>query len=70
MVLLCVCLLEQGGPELVVVGGVHEGELAVHGGQTVVHAHLNPLAVLPEVKLDHARIVIPKAVLRRDYFMQ
>ena len=49
---LGVGLLEEGRPELVALPGVHVDELAVITGEAVVHAHLHPPPVLPELEAE------------------
>ena len=51
---LGVGLLNHGSPELVLVVRVHVDEAAVDGRQTIVHQHLDPATVLPEVEAEHA----------------
>lgn len=48
--LLGVGLLQQRAPELTAFLGVQEEQLPILGGQPVVHHHLHPLAVLPELR--------------------
>ena len=42
---LGVGLLQEGAPELVLVRGVHEDELVIVGGQSVIHNHLDPITL-------------------------
>ena len=53
---LGVGLLEQRGPELVVLDRVHVDELPVAGGQAVVDDHVGPRAVVPEAEVEDARV--------------
>lgn len=46
---LGVGFLQQGAPELVVVGRVQEDQAVPEGGQSVIDHHVQPLAVLPEL---------------------
>lgn len=46
---LGVGFLQQGAPELVVVRGVEEDQTVPEGGQSVIHHHVQPLTVLPEL---------------------
>lgn len=48
--LLGVSFLQQGAPELVVGGGVKHDEAVPHSRQSVVHHHIQPFVVLPELK--------------------
>lgn len=41
--------LQQGAPELSVVGRVEEDQAVLEGGQPVIDDHVQPLAVLPEL---------------------
>lgn len=47
--LLGIRLLQQGAPELTPLCRMHKQQLPVLGGQPVVHDHLHPLSVLPEL---------------------
>ena len=60
---LCVCLLEEGGPELGGVGGVEVDEPALVGGQPVVDEHLDPVAKVPEPEPEHAAVAVLKVLL-------
>ena len=42
--------LQQGAPELVPITGVHKHQLAVVGRQTIVHNHLAPSTLAPDLK--------------------
>ena len=50
-------LLEQGGPELVVGGGVDKLQPAIEGGQSVVNDDVHPLAILPQLEVKHPRVL-------------
>ena len=62
---LCVCLLEEGGPELGGVRGVEVDEPALVGGQPVVDEHLDPVAKVPEPEPEHAAVAVLKVLLGR-----
>ena len=46
---LGVGLLQQGAPEILAMGGVHEYQLVVPSGQPVVHDHVQPVPKLPKL---------------------
>ena len=63
-------LLKQRGPELRVLRRVHEDELVVVGGKTVVHDDVRPLAVLPEPEAEDPGIVLAEALVRRNHVVE
>ena len=62
---LCVCLLEEGGPELGGVRGVEVDEPALVGGQPVVDEHLDPVAEMPEPEPEHAAVAVLEVLSAR-----
>lgn len=52
--LLGISLLKEGTPELILGTRVAAEELAIDGGQEVVHYHLHPAAKHPETKPEHS----------------
>ena len=63
---LCVCLLEEGGPELGGVCGVEVDEPALVGGQPVVDEHLDPVAKVPEPEPEHAAVAVLEVLSAAD----
>ena len=55
---LCVCLFEEGGPQLTLVLAAHEDELPLDGGEAVVDADLLPLAAPPQPEAEDARVAV------------
>ena len=49
-VLLGVGLFQQSAPELGFVGRVDKHQAVPHRGETVVHHHVQPLVVFPELR--------------------
>lgn len=68
--LLCIGLLKKSGPKLVAVGGVHEDELAVAGGQTIVNDDLHPLTEMPKVETEDTTVVVGEALVRGYHLLQ
>lgn len=48
--LLGVGFLQEGAPELVIRGRVQHDELVPHWRQSVVHHHIQPAVMLPELR--------------------
>merc|ERR1740128_1347898 len=64
---LGVGLLEQRAPHLVLTVRLHEDKVAVPGGQVVINNHVHPLAVLPELEMEDAGILLGEALVQRDH---
>ena len=47
--------------------GLHEDELAVARGEVVVDDDVDPLAVLPEAKVEDARVLVAEALVQRNH---
>ena len=47
--------------------GLHEDELAVARGEVVVDDNVDPLAVLPEAKVEDARVLVAEALVQRHH---
>lgn len=67
LIILGISFLQQCTPEFILVYRVHEGQLAVVGGQTVVHHHLHPLALPPKMEAEHPTVAILKTLVRRNH---
>ena len=42
---------------------MHEDQFSVVSGQSIVHHYLHPLAVLPEIEAEDARVTIAKTLI-------
>ena len=51
--LLCIGLFQQRAPVLVLSERFGEHQLVVAGGDAVVHDHIDPFAITPELKTGH-----------------
>lgn len=49
--LLCVSFFQKGAPELVIPERFGENQLVVAGGDAVVHNHIDPFAITPELSI-------------------
>ena len=67
---LGVGLFEQRRPELVMRGRVDENEFSVERRQTVVNHHVDPLAVLPDLEMEHAGVVLNEQVVHRNHVVE
>lgn len=54
--LLGIGLLQKGTPELIAFLGLQEDQLAVEGGEAVVHHNVHPLAKVPETEVEDAGV--------------
>ena len=61
---LCVGLLEESAPKLVVLGRAREEELAIGAArEEVVDAHLYPAAEPPKAEPENPRVLVVGAIL-------
>lgn len=54
--LLGIGLLQKGTPELIAFLGLKEDQLAIEGGESVIHHNVHPLAKVPETKVEDASV--------------
>lgn len=68
MFLLCIGLLEQSAPKLVVLFRMEKHESSVVGGKEIVDDDVDPFAVLPksEVKYSCILVLLEALVVRYD----
>lgn len=69
-IILCISFLQQCAPEFILVYRVHKGQLAVVGGQTIIHHHLHPLALSPKMEAEHSTVVILKTLVRGNHLSE
>ena len=56
--LLGISFLQQGTPEFILLCRVHEYQLPIVRRQSVVDDNLRPVALVPEIELEHATVVV------------
>ena len=49
--------------------GLHEDQLAVARGEVIVDDDVDPLAVLPEAKVEDAGVFVAEALVQRHYLV-
>jgi len=64
---LGVGLLEKGRPELLLGVGLHEDKLPIPCWKAVINDDINPLAILPELKVEDASIHLAEALVKVNH---